>query len=418
MSLLGKILAIANVVAALIFFILATLDLGASRKPAYAAFQHDLAIEGLPIDDQDTDEAGRVRVYDLGDKTLATHFGTAGGQPVKTQLAEVERVKNLLKGQVDRAENSDAKVKALSRALIPLARTADRREALIRLRDGRDVGARQMAALANGRWNDFYQKVEQKLDGENKLPAGPDKKDEREAAVLKALDADPSLKPLKLQTVADWLPNDFNQAFDRVTKKDTVGGKPRDPEEWRQAIAHLLLQLTEPLAQAEAPADDKGPPPQPLDSRAYKRTVAVVGLKAAVREAEAQAVAWQQLAADVAKEIERDREAFIDRQQQWLVLLSEFAQEVQRQDFLLQKLNALKAEHDKHVNERRAEVKKTTDLIAQEQDNTRKLLREQAALEKAIVEEQTRLRDAFRNIQALERKVQQMEEALKTGKAP
>src|SRR5262249_6796367 len=62
MSLLGKILAIFNVLAAVAFFYVASIDWAKHEAWADAALQHDLVIQGLPVDDQERDAQGNLRV--------------------------------------------------------------------------------------------------------------------------------------------------------------------------------------------------------------------------------------------------------------------------------------------------------------------------------------------------------------------
>jgi hypothetical protein len=93
MSLLGKILAVVNVLAAIGFIYLAASDYGKRQHWSYAVFRHDLAINGLPLDDNEKDVDGRARVKDLSQSTLAETFQGLGS-PVSTQLAELQRVQN------------------------------------------------------------------------------------------------------------------------------------------------------------------------------------------------------------------------------------------------------------------------------------------------------------------------------------
>ncbi|HMF10828.1 MAG TPA: hypothetical protein VKE94_00940, partial [Gemmataceae bacterium] len=101
MSLLGKILAVVNVVAAIGFIYLAASDYGKRQQWSYAVYRHDLAIDGLPLDDKDTDVDGRPRVKDLSKATLTEVFQPAGGQPVETQMAELQRVQDDLTAKID-----------------------------------------------------------------------------------------------------------------------------------------------------------------------------------------------------------------------------------------------------------------------------------------------------------------------------
>jgi hypothetical protein len=132
MSTLGKVLAILNVFAALGLVCLAALDWGQRQAWSYAVFRHDLVLHGLPIDDKDTDADGVPTVAQLGDATLNKIFENAGGQPVKTQVEEVQRKQRDLRGQIDAidAANEAARAEKLRKILRPLVRTGGERDAL------------------------------------------------------------------------------------------------------------------------------------------------------------------------------------------------------------------------------------------------------------------------------------------------
>ncbi len=58
MSLLGKILALVNILAAVGFIYLAASDYGKRQQWSYAVYRHDLAINGLPLDEKEVDVDG------------------------------------------------------------------------------------------------------------------------------------------------------------------------------------------------------------------------------------------------------------------------------------------------------------------------------------------------------------------------
>lgn len=101
MSLLGKILLFLNVLAALGFFLMAGMDWGKRYAWAEAVVEHQLVIDGVPLDDQEKDREGNPRVKDLREKALQQLFQQAGGSPAKTQVDEARRVKDALLKRVD-----------------------------------------------------------------------------------------------------------------------------------------------------------------------------------------------------------------------------------------------------------------------------------------------------------------------------
>src|SRR5581483_6333660 len=64
----------------------------------------------------------------LSDKTLESVFQPAGGQPVKTQKAEVEKAKSQFQADINGQADDNAKKARLLARLLPLARTAGERE--------------------------------------------------------------------------------------------------------------------------------------------------------------------------------------------------------------------------------------------------------------------------------------------------
>ncbi len=63
MTWLGKILAVLNIVATLAFVYLAFQDFAKREAWAYANYVHDVAVNGLPLDDKVTDDREEVRCF-------------------------------------------------------------------------------------------------------------------------------------------------------------------------------------------------------------------------------------------------------------------------------------------------------------------------------------------------------------------
>jgi hypothetical protein len=134
MSLLGKILAGLNIVAAIAFACLVALDWGQRQKWTYAVFRQDLALNGLPVDDAEHDADGVRLVDQISDQTLKELFNpVGGGVPAdasaedKTQMGEVRRLKSRLDAEIKDAPDKRAKLLSL---LTPLAPTVSERQAL------------------------------------------------------------------------------------------------------------------------------------------------------------------------------------------------------------------------------------------------------------------------------------------------
>jgi hypothetical protein len=131
MSLAGKIFAILNIVAATGFLLMAWFDWAQRERWAYEVYRHDLLVEGLPIDANETDRDGTPRVDRLSEKTLAAIEPSGTGAPVKTQQDEVKRVKSEIETRkIASNDVPGTKSQKLARYLRPLARTARERDDL------------------------------------------------------------------------------------------------------------------------------------------------------------------------------------------------------------------------------------------------------------------------------------------------
>ncbi len=136
MSIWGKIFAVLNIVAATGFVLIAAMDWGQRERWAYAVYRHDLLVSGLPIDDKEKDPDGTPSVDRLSDQTLSAIEPSSTGTPVKTQQAEVDRVRKLIDGKINGGDVPGTKSQKLARYLLPLARTARERDDLLRAMTG------------------------------------------------------------------------------------------------------------------------------------------------------------------------------------------------------------------------------------------------------------------------------------------
>jgi hypothetical protein len=128
MSTLTKVLAVLNVFAAIAFVALAAAAWGKRNAWSYAVFRHDLLINGLPVDDRQTNVDGVPVASLIGSQTLQEIFGGAG-EPVRTQAdAAQKRLESLRQGI---GEDAAGRQK-LARILIPLQRTRGERDAVRR----------------------------------------------------------------------------------------------------------------------------------------------------------------------------------------------------------------------------------------------------------------------------------------------
>jgi len=148
MSLLGKILAILNLLAACAFAMLALMDYGKRDSWAHAVFMADLRINGLPVDDSEPVDPGLPSKRELDNQTLKQLFQPAGGNEVHTQEEELNKVYQRLKSDINGNRVEGTKVQKLARVLLPLAGTVQERSNLLRLiTDPRPDDEGQIAVL-------------------------------------------------------------------------------------------------------------------------------------------------------------------------------------------------------------------------------------------------------------------------------
>jgi len=130
MGLLGKILAIFNVLAAIGFLVVAVMDYGKQRAWSTLVFQQELLLNGLPLDDTEKDADGDVISQKIGTYTLQQLL--TGGQPVTTQIAEVKQRQTALQSAITQAGGEPEQRQKMKDILLPLATTFGEREEMKR----------------------------------------------------------------------------------------------------------------------------------------------------------------------------------------------------------------------------------------------------------------------------------------------
>jgi hypothetical protein len=379
MSLLGKVMAVLNVLAAAGFFALAGLDWAKRQEWADKVVQHDLVISGLPVDKNELDQEGHPRYRDIRPSVLAQLLG---GPEVKTQEDEVQRVKGLVLPAA--AEDPD-----------PARARAAKVAAVHKL-------AGVLASLAE---------TQQERDDLRKRVADAD------AAATKA-DAGDKAAADALQAERDKMQAQVEQAFqlpqDPADKEDHGDKK-------RRLIAHLLFRMV-PVLQAEEMAGQQQPaagappvlgPPNPAlaspDSRAYQRYLAVVGLEAASRELDEQALALHTMSDDVFAGLERDRDAFVSAQQTLLAQIQDLAEKVGEQTAFLNTERQVVEKQQGRVDARKLESNNLEITLNAAKDTTKEELKTAADLEKQLFAQRKALRDAFEENQRLEKQIRDLE---------
>jgi hypothetical protein len=346
MSLFGKILAILNVVAAIAFFFLAMMDYAKRQAWADLALQRAVQLEGLPVDDKEPDTDGVPRASELRDAFLARLFQDSGGDPSRTQVQEVEKVKAKLQRRLTDEQVPGTKAQKLARILLPLAPTSsERRELLQRMADAKN-----------------------------------EKTDDLEAR--------------------------FDAVFQSAVSPTGPNGSPRDQAARKEAIADVLLRLAEVLR-------EEGQPPAAnediVTSPQYKRVLATVGLAAAAHALDGYAFHLQQVGEDIRTEMDTARYAFADLSRQKLEAIEDWAFKCDRQKDMLNAERDKAARQAEIVASRKLEVDRVLKELGEKQAATAKMLKEQAAMEKAMFESRNRARDAYEVNQKLELEIRALE---------
>jgi hypothetical protein len=132
MAILGKVLAVFNVLAAIGFLVVAGMDYNKRQSWAFSHYMHQLAVNGLPLDKDD--DTGR-----LPGRTVAEQFGKDASKILfkdpngpKTQVDEVNGTVAAFKAGVNNAADINTKRDAIARSLLPELGSAEERDESIR----------------------------------------------------------------------------------------------------------------------------------------------------------------------------------------------------------------------------------------------------------------------------------------------
>jgi hypothetical protein len=124
-----KILAVFNLIAAIGFSLLATMDLGMRKVWAFANYRFDLAIDGLPVDVNDTYDNGRPKYLDV-DEGLA--YELFNDPAMRTQQVALDKLQDELLGKID--DPNGNKVEKTLDLLAALAPNALERDEFLQLK--------------------------------------------------------------------------------------------------------------------------------------------------------------------------------------------------------------------------------------------------------------------------------------------
>jgi hypothetical protein len=425
MSLLGKILVVVNLLGALAFGLVASLDYGAHRVWTRANFQYDVFIRGLPLNDEEKDADGRPIYQDIPESMAKELFNGQRGPVVLTQVKEVARVKADLDRALQGAGSGDREqIVAYARVLLPLARTNGQRERLNSLRSyllDANVEAQLKTDLLGAATKADPQKSPKEFpnrlaDELHRLP-GDSRKPFAEA-LLTAL-GDPPAKPLEsayneaLTAIRTDLVAQYDAAFKEAQTGDRVvsaGSKKLTPDEQKTAIVHLLFALGEPIAEVVESEALQAGQRWDVTTGPYRRVMTVCGFEAMVREVASEGRVFRSIADELQTEFDAERQEFAASDLALVDQLRKQAADVATLSQQLQDKQAQSARQEQLVNARKVDVDKFTAELEALRQETIVRLKELKTLSSSLYQVRLALRDAAAGNQQRERKLRELEQ--------
>ena len=411
MSIIGKILAILNVLAVIAAIIFLAQDYAKREAWAYAVFREDLMTEGLPLDEKERDPQGGLITEKIGEKTQKELFPS---NPIKTQKAEVERVKNQLNAKIDGAGDKERQIYLLAQILTPLVVTNEQREQMIAyetyLRDDQaferlkgiltraDRTARQPAAKARS----YDEGFRDALAYQHTDPVGP-----FADAYLAVVTANPNTPfdqalDQSLDAQLAQLRGQLEEHFKAATN-DTLAASQR-----KRNIARLLFNVTEFLV--EQPAGGAPAKADLWDNPDYKRFITVVGVREAVDAVNDEARILHDLVAEVTLERLRERSKFALEHGKVVAMIQEKAAEVEQHTQQLARQQKELAAHEEDLKKRGLDVKYYQEQLDVVRKDTAERLRELRGMSDALHHLRVKLRDDTVENQKLEKQIRTLEE--------
>src|SRR5215471_6114361 len=136
MSVFGYFVAGLNIIAAGAFLYLAAMDYSVRQAWAYTLYRYELAQNGMPVDQTETDEHGRPKYLNMNDDL---RIELAGSKDILTQDDALEARRRDIQAKIDNPDIKSSlvdqrlageKVPKYVEVLLPLARNAKEREYL------------------------------------------------------------------------------------------------------------------------------------------------------------------------------------------------------------------------------------------------------------------------------------------------
>ena len=413
MSLLGKLLAVLNLAAAAGFAYLALAAYNARQTHAYAVFRFDLALDGLPVDREETDPRGRPRYRDLTDD-LAKEL--TGNPKFLTQEDALEARRDELLQRIDAEKTKAAQAQRFATALLPLAPTRTRREELLAIQGGQLDKDPQKNAVA-------LTTKEPQLRSEflglfNRVKAEKNREARRQeiARVLVALMdvgrperglvVGAAANGFSLRRLSDGSLRSF--AVDRTTQFSGVA-KVTDLK------PNSFVRVTPGDANDNLAArvENAAKAPDPVADPVFLHTLGVIGARQMASALDAEARQLAVLIDQAVAARNADRRAFVEDHQYWIARLLEWEHKLRDQQDLLALFTAQAKEAEALAEHQEGKVAKFQAELKAAQDKTGQQLDRLAQQQRKLFDVRVKLRDANRINQEMEQEVRRLEKLRK-----
>jgi hypothetical protein len=419
-SLIRTVLAVLNVLGAVTFCSLAAMDYGKRHTWSYAVLLHDVAINGLPVDEKMPNGENEKIVDLLGERGIKDVFGSVPG-PVATQKAEVDRVKAKLDGAIGASTDKRARMVTLARILTPLAVSEDQRERLTAIQDylgdpkvadrlKADLTRAAQAALDPNR--DPKKPFAAAFAEEVQALRGASRKPFEEAMLAEQSKPSPK-KPDELfeDSLAQMqqnLQSTYDDAF-KAIDKPAPGSTDATDAERKMIIASLLLNLTDSVRAIDENKDATAAPVGSNDP-AFSRYLVVVGLDAGVKAIRRRANELAQMANDLRLETERDRNGFVNEHQNLFTQLQQSAEKEARLAEALDRQKDLVAKREVLINQRKQDIAVFDAELAKLGKETADRLAEVRSMSEELYKVRIATRNASEDNQKYEQKIRTLEQ--------
>jgi uncharacterized protein with PIN domain len=413
-SVIRTVLAVLNVLGAIAFCAYAAMDYSKRQAWSYNALLHDVALNGLPYDESETN-SDNEKISDLLGKSGLNDVFSGANPPIATQQAELKRVKSKLDGYIAASTDKRSQIEKLAHILESLAITEGERERLTAIQSN----------LAD---EQTLTRTKTELTDAAKRALAPERDPKMPFDI--ALDEElqrlhrPSLAPLAqaLVTVQKKSPTKkpdalFDDALDDIRQNlqsvyDDAFKAAETYKDRKSIVASLLFDLVLPLADAEAEAGKRVEPGQKfeLDKGAYARYLRIVGAEAGVRAIQERATISANMVSELRLAIERDQNAFVNENQKLIGLLQEEAEKEAQLREALGRDRELLAKREALLNRRKEDIRIYDAELAKMSDETVARIAEVRSMSDELYKIRIATRNASEANQKLEQQIRSLEE--------